>query len=477
MTEIIDQVDTATSRKIESGRQVPKWLIFVLGGLTIVMYSSFERPIWFDEFVQFAMGGMDFKYAIQTIDWTTIEVNQGQTGLYHLIDYFLLQVFGASAMALRFPSIISGAVLIFAAVVFIKSKGLDRNWQMLTVIALFGHSFLMFFVGEARSYMSMAASAVAMFSYYSLNAEQRRTFTGRFLGVFGFIVGSMMHPYWMVFFGLSLIFSSWTMKKFPFVNVNLKSWMTFINPRFAISGLILYVLIGQLTWMRKQIQWSFDPWQFNGGSAEGAFRSFLYDQFSGGGINFWWPLTLLGLALVLIVGYRILGAPGLLDSIALLAVALFSSAFVTWLSLYRGFWVYERQWLGGLAIGVIALVWMFGELWRYARSNNNFVLRILVYSFVSLTVVTALFAMRNQVEALMSYQQEQKKIVDDGREPIDFKIGNYSDVDPVLAANINIKRGGPVWPYFTDWYNNEAGMRPEFREYNPSWSRFLWPDG
>jgi len=52
----------------------------------------------------------------------------------------------------------------------------------------------------------------------------------------------------------------------------------------------------------------------------------------------------------------------------------------------------------------------------------------------------------------------------------------FSDADMAYAANVNAVRGGDVWPEFTVWYWKQAGMRPEFRETNPSWTRFLFTD-
>jgi hypothetical protein len=47
----------------------------------------------------------------------------------------------------------------------------------------------------------------------------------------------------------------------------------------------------------------------------------------------------------------------------------------------------------------------------------------------------------------------------------------------VYAANVNVSRGGEVWPQFFDWYKNQAGMRPEFRESNPSWMDAMFGKG
>jgi len=187
-------------------------------------------------FVQYAMGGMDFEYAMKTIDWTTIEVNQGQTGIYHLMDYALMQIFGASAIALRLPSLIAAAVMLFSAVTFIRVKGFAFGWQVLMLLALGGSSFLMFFAGEARSYMPMAASAVAMLAFYSFEVSERRAVTPRILAVLGILLGSVMHPYWIIFFGLVLLRHLFLLTTQGFRGVSLGGFYRFSSPAYGISG-------------------------------------------------------------------------------------------------------------------------------------------------------------------------------------------------------------------------------------------------
>jgi len=448
--------------------------LVLLGVGILALYSSYGRLIWFDEFVQYAMGGMDFEYAMKTIDWTTIEVNQGQTGVYHLMDYALMQVFGASSIALRLPSLLAAAVMLFGAVTFIRVKGFGFGWQTLMLLALGGSSFLMFFAGEARSYMTMVASAVSMLAFYSFGVRERRAFIPRILAVLGILVGSVMHPYWIIFFGLVLLTTYFFTLTQGFRAVSLGGFYRFASPVYGISGLALYAVIGQLTWMRRIIQWSFDPWEYSGGSAGAAFQGFLSNQFSAGTFSYWLTLVVLMAVAASLLLVRPVVLRGVRNAIVLLGVALLSSAIVTGMSLYKGFWVYQRQWLAGLALGTIALVWLFAEANKATTSKGNLLRWGPTALFVLLISGGFITAVINQVQTLNQYQVDQASLADDGRAPADFLIGKYGDIDPVVAANINIQRGGEVWPYFTNWYNNEAGMRPEFREYNPSWSKYIW---
>ena len=148
--------------------------LWVLGAVILFLYSGIWRPIWFDEFLHFAMGGMTWEYALKTVDYTTIEVNHGQTGVYMLLDWLLLQAFGASAVALRLPSLLAAALLLAAAVTFLRRRGFGYGWQYLVLLALAAHTALIWFTGEARPYMPLAAAGVAVLAYYQYDASSRR---------------------------------------------------------------------------------------------------------------------------------------------------------------------------------------------------------------------------------------------------------------------------------------------------------------
>ena len=59
-----------------------------------------------------------------------------------------------------------------------------------------------------------------------------------------------------------------------------------------------------------------------------------------------------------------------------------------------------------------------------------------------------LISYAQQSEELRLEQRSLEQLVDEG-------------ADWPYVANVNISRGGPVWPVFTDWYSRQAGMREE----------------
>ncbi|MEI8241203.1 MAG: hypothetical protein WCI22_17460, partial [Actinomycetota bacterium] len=77
-------------------QRVALWLT---GIGVLAVYAGTWRPIWYDELLHYALGAMSWQDALRTVDYTTIEVNHGQTGVYMLLDFALLKVFGANAVA------------------------------------------------------------------------------------------------------------------------------------------------------------------------------------------------------------------------------------------------------------------------------------------------------------------------------------------------------------------------------------------
>src|SRR5580704_8044790 len=65
--------------------------------IAVIFEGDFTRPIWIDEFVQFAFGSLSSTGEALNLIFTTVTgVNRGQTGVYFLLDYWLLHIFGAS---------------------------------------------------------------------------------------------------------------------------------------------------------------------------------------------------------------------------------------------------------------------------------------------------------------------------------------------------------------------------------------------
>ena len=327
------------------------WIGFgILGSLftlILILYMGLWRGIWFDELLHFALGGMTFEYVIKTIDYTTMHVNHGQTGVYFLLDWILLQITGASATALRLPSLVSGFVLLVSSSLFLRAKGFSWRWQAVALAALGANESLMFYTGEARPYMPLAASAVAMLAFYALPASDRRKWWGWCLGLFGFIFGATIHPYWAVMWGLVAFFSVAVTPGSGIWPFEWSRLLRFVAPVYVSVGLVLYLTIGQLTWMRRIINFGWPDSIYSWGSLWNAlvqghysYAPFIYPnrvgtgEVSAGAIV---PLVAGALALITLVWLLVASrtrSQRLVPPIALGGIALASSLFFSYLS-YR----------------------------------------------------------------------------------------------------------------------------------------------
>lgn len=477
-------------------RNLGFFVVLGLSLLVLLAYMGLWRGIWFDELLHFAVGGMSFEYVIKTIDYTTTEVNHGQTGIYILLDWLILQLTGASAIGLRLPSLISAGIMLVAAAVFIRAKGFDWRWQFVAVAALGANSTLMFFTGEARPYMPMAASAMAMLAFYALPLEDRRRWWSRTLAIFGFIFGSMIHPYWILLWVLIAAFSLVVFLGAQKHSMHLKSVVAFLAPLYVVISLSLFAVIGSLTWMRRVFAFGGDTSTIYNWQAISSH--FLWDHFAF--VPYYMPvrlstgppevsewvmlliLSVVVLALIWQVISRRCRSLKLLPPLLLLGLAVASSIIVTFQSYRLSYWIIERQWVAGMGLSTVAITWFFAEWWRNV-ANKGTLLALPVIVYLVLLAVAFSVSLITQVQLTVQRALEWEDVRSDTRSIAELiadpgeQTYNY---DPKVGyeymANLNIHRGGPVWEEFVGWYNKWAGMRPEFRETNPGWSRFIWPD-
>ena len=318
-------------------RRVANWLPGGLAVLVLLAYSGIGRPIWLDEALHFAMGGMTFPELLRTIDYTTIEINHGQTGAYLLADWLLLQAFGANAFALRLPSLISAALMLWAALYILRTVRIGILWQSIMMLAFASHVVLMSYTAEARPYMPLAGSAIAMLAYFITNPGQRSSFEPRTFAVFGLLVGSIMQAYWPLYLALAVLIGLVVQA----LNSN-QVWVSWTRLRtylalpYLLASTGLFFGVGLLTWMRWPREFAYDPFQWFG-SFSGAVSVFVEDHLTFGlPASLWIVLGVAtGIAVFLIRGqWREFVGPFLV-----LAGGLLSSIVISWLSYSRSYWV------------------------------------------------------------------------------------------------------------------------------------------
>lgn len=467
---IEEQSATLTPTK----RLWPEIGLWSLGALILIAYAGLWRPIWFDEFLHFAMGGMTFEYALKTIDYTTIEVNHGQTGVYMLLDWVLLQIFGANAIALRLPSLVSAALLLAAAVTFMRVRGFGYVWQYLVLLSFAGHIALMFFTGEARPYMPLAAASVSVLAYYQYRIDSRRRPWPLILGISGVIGGALFHPYIIYMIALLLPFSIWMAVRDGRITWEIKQVIRFMNLPLLITSGVLFLAIGQLTWMRRVLSFGYGPLDLMGNSWSYAIQRGVVNHFANQTTPWFWVAGLALITFIAIALSRFHVSSRIVPPLVLIAIGVLSSVAVSALSALRTYWILERQWVAGIALVAVGSVWFFAEVFNSSRTNNQVTLWIPVAAFMILTTVSAIFSLSTQARvtnqdrvAYAEFRQETRAKTELQPEQIN------DDAGYVYAANVNAARGGPVWTIYEDWYDNLSGMRPEFRERNPSWTGFL----
>jgi len=457
------------------GRRLwPELGLWALGTLILFLNSGLWRPVWFDEFLHFAMGGMTLDYALKTVDYTTIEVNHGQTGVYMLLDWVLLQVFGASAIALRLPSLIAAGLLLAAAVTFLRRRGFGYGWQYIVLLAFAGHTALIWFAGEARPYMPLAAASVAVLAYYQYDLASRRRPWPLILGIAGVCGGALLHPYIVYVIALLVPISIWVAIRDGRLTWSVRAVIRFANPVLLGAGTVLFLVIGQLTWMRRVLSFDYDPLALMGNSWAHTIDRGVVDHFAGTNTSWPWVAGLALLTLIALAVARFQCSRDILPPLVLILIGLATSITVSSLSVLRTYWILERQWVAGIAVVAVGCTWFFAEVLKSARRSKSRALAVPAYVFLVLTASTAVFAMVAQAQVMNDQRVAYSQFVNETRTMDELRPEQLNEDDAfIYAANVNIARGGPVWTMYVDWYDNLSGMRPEFREKNPSWTGFL----
>jgi len=434
----------------------------------LAVSSAWNKPLWIDEVLHFALGGMTFREVIQTIDYTTIEINHGQTGVYMLADWGLLQVFGANALALRFPSILAAFVLMWSAIVFLRHRKLNHFWQWLSIPAFAGSAMWAAYVGEARPYMPLAASAIALVTFYTATPDQRSTLPTKAIGFTGLVIGASMHPYWIYFLFMTvafgLFFARWN-RSWP---VSWRSLWQYLGKWLFVAATAVFVIIGQLTWMRWVRKFAYDPFQWfesPGSALTSLIRNHIYGDFP-----VLWVILAISLLIVIPFLKPTKNIRALIPPLLLLLFGIGSTLIISFASYARNYWIVERQWIAGISLAILALVWLFAELWRQSAGSRLNWKKWPSLLFVLIVLVSAFTTTRATLHDWTAWRTQQVEYQSETRTPEQI-LAELNDQTIVYGANVNTARGGPIWPQFFDWYRNQAGMRPEFRELNPSWSR------
>lgn len=412
-----------------------KVLLTLLALVILALYSSWGRPLWLDEYLHFVFGGYDsIGDAWAAVQTSTTNINHGQTGFYMMLDFALLKTFGANLFMMRLPSLLSAALLLFSAALFLRRKNLGPIAIAAAFLLLLAQPNLMYFSGEARPYMPMAASAMAALAYFSTDM-QTRTKTGMRVLIWGSMVwGALMMPYYLLYLPVITI----TAYQIARLNSEKPRLIAFINVPVQITSIVLGVTISAFTWLRGSPTFSRDPWLI----IRPLMDSVTAPQLIG--------LIFLGALIVFTLWQGLVHATDrarlekqLAAGTLLILVMIAMSILFAALSLSQSYWILPRQFIASQAIITVAVVWMLAG----ALLANPKRYKVAVAAVFAIGI--ALGAGRatvNQIDSLQDWENNGY--------PVEGNPGDqgFQGMD-IAAANQNVIDGGAVRPEFTVIYD------------------------
>ena len=436
----------------------------------LVLNSGIGKPVWIDEFLHFCFAGYDSTgEAWRAVHESVVKVNHGQTGVYMMLDYWLLKVFGASALALRLPSLISAAFLLLSSGAVMRFRGFGLYWQFLVLLALFTPFGLLSFAAEARPYMPLTAATAGVLAYYLAPREMRGKRAVAVGGWAAVILGATMHPYFGIYWFSVFVFAHLLALAEGTLKPGVRTLFWHVNLPMSLVGGVLFLGIGSLTWLRGGPAFELDPYRW---VKRDGLRDVIVDYhlglFDGHSARMTCLVIIAALPLIYLVlpknfrsHLRPLIAPALL-----LCLAFGLTAAVSYLSYRRNYWILTRQWVASMAMVTVAMVWLWGELARQFARWHAWAGALVVLILPCLLAGPALTTTRARLKTIrmdlaaasaMTYVEPPKP---------EAPPANLSAETWVQLANQNIFQGGPVWPFFRRYYDTESNMNPVFENYH-----------
>ena len=407
----------------------------VLGIAILALYSSWGRPLWLDEYLHFIFGGFaSWGDAWAAVQSSTTNINHGQTGFYIMLDYGLLQAFGANLFALRLPSLISGALLLFSVALFLRRKNLGAVAVGAAFLILAAQPNLMYFTGEARPYMPLVASCMAALAYFSSTPDQRATTPMKVFIWATMVWGALMMPYYLVYLPV-IALTCFVIARLP---RNFTEFRRFINLPLQITSVALGVAIGALTWLRGSPNFERDPWLI----LRPLFASLTLPHY----------IAAIALLILFIVTIR-LGRTNARGPILLFLAMGGMAVLFAVLSLIQSYWILPRQFIASQAIMTVAVVWGIGQALKSTPRKEQKILAsiyaiLIVFAFTRVAV--------DQLQNLRDWENNGFPVA-----------GNPGDADfqgiDVGPANQNVIDGGPVLAELAEFYDQpryKSGEEP-----------------
>lgn len=431
-------------------------VVYAFGALMLlVLYSSANRPIWYDEMVTFTIGGLpDLRTTLEQIYATTTNLNQGTTGVYLLSEYLSLSLFGAHWWSMRLPSLLTAVWALAALYVFLKTKGVHPVLIVLTPLLALGYPTLWYFAGEARTYMPLVAGVLGTLAYYSLDEARRESTLGRLLGWGSVFIGVLFHPYFLLYWPVIVVFTQWEFVWAKREALRLRGLWQHSNPTLTVTAGAAGAALALTTWLRgnieQPVQW--DEWL--GSPLPKEVLTALFWPFFDSG---WFGVVAAAiLAPLILMAHSNSRAVSPMPPMVLIGVSLVLSLVVTAASIAADFWVFPRQWIASQALVLAALPWLANTILRSRRPASA--VRVTALSLTGVLLLPSIVStglwkasqLREWAASSSRYGQLNESglaaILDSGAFP-----GNRTWME---FSQANLSQGGKVWPslgrYYTD---------------------------
>lgn len=432
--------------------------------------SSFGRPVWIDEFLHFALGGFSSSSEVWDVIRESIKgVNHGQTGIYMILDYWLLKIFGANLFWLRFPSIFSAFIMFLGSIYLFNIWKMSFWWQLIGISALFSQSTLLYYTGEARPYMPLVAATICLLLYYSIPTAERNGIVISLIGWFSVLVGVLFHPYFPVYWLLICLFTHLN-KISNNENLSVSAFIKHLNLPLSIVGSIIFFGLANATWLQGRPNFkgeNFNPFQWV--SREDLVDNFVkisHFQFLSP-YSYWFVYLMFGLFAISVLSRNILPlrwrllSESLIAPVGLIFVSIGTSVLLGFISYYQSYWILPRQWVASIALSSIASVWFSHRLFKILRHIHIVIALLWMILFSSPILINTYKIAKTQ------FQETQVRLADQSKLSIpetsfkDIDISSLTECNIsaqicndkwVELANANIRQGGKVWEVFSKFY-------------------------
>lgn len=424
-------------------------LLVVAGSAALAaIFSGLNRPLWIDEFLHFALAGQSWPDVWNFIVLTSPGTNHGQTWFYQVLSIFLLNLFGSGFVGVRLISWAATFVLLVSTYYFLRLFSVPMGIRLSVVGLILANRYFSFEMGNGRAYILLVATAaLAAYALFSLLLQENTGFKSKILFGAVVIIGGFNHPYFPVILGALLV--SFFLVKALMRDEALKSTLWLVRSHLILTALsgLLSIAVGRLTWMRGSRDFSdWDPFR--------PFEKYGLDV----GVPEFVALTALFAAGVTFFGFWIVGAAQksaldlrLLVGSVLVVVGIVLALFFTWVSIFRSYYIYPRQWLPGAFLVFIGIALLLAVLFSYLAKRE---LRV-VAGVGTIIVWAAAVTMIVFGSARELYIAAENRAWWENLSPLSLE----SAVDDgnrfwVVAGNLNIKCDTTVWPELALYYSH-----------------------